>query len=113
VYEATCHGKHYYVTKDGTAALSEFTLAVQEIARVQYQALYYPRPVARTVKIIRESSPDGLDINSITITVDRHGWVTQGVGSYSNLDPNQPRPRLDNVVTDANLRSAISNTKSQ
>lgn len=131
VYEATCRGTRVYVTKNGIDGLSEFAIALESIARVDFSTIYFPKPVSRTIKLtqrlvaVKEAScgeakpddvprvaTDALRINSISITVDENGWVTPGVGKYSALNPDQPKVRVDNVGVNADLRSAISNAKS-
>ena len=124
-FKACCNGRQVYVTEEGMEGLSELTIAIQEIARTDFTTVYYPRPVSRSVKIAgviaqtdgkKQASPGWLappfHINSITVTVDEHGWVTPAANEYSMLNPNQPKARLDNVGVDATLRSAISNAKS-
>lgn len=106
-YKAGCHGKHVWVTEEGKAGLSQFTLVLQDIARASCDAVHYP-PVTTTEVMI--SAPQGktatnlpAGVSKVTVYVDQNGYVTPGNGVASLPRKN----RTDNVGNDADLKSAV------
>lgn len=105
---AGCHGCYVWVGADGMRGLSEFTLVMQKIARVDFASVYFPQAQTRTVKMSLDTHVDGL-IADVTVYMDADGVLTSG----QNLPAIPIKGRLDNVGKYAELKSVINaSTKS-
>jgi len=121
-YWAGCDGKYVWVGPEGMEGLSQFTLIIQAIARIDFSTLFYP--MAQTRTIIRHipidsqrrtvasfdpfagtrsatSNPPQL---SVTVYVDQDGLLTPG----ANLPAIPPKVRYDNVGQYSQLTSVIN-----
>jgi hypothetical protein len=90
---------------DEVKSLTEFSLILQGIARVGIATTYFPQPT--TYKVVFKSK-NGQKEYDATVYVDPHGLLVSG----QNTAAIPLRARMDNVASDANLRSQIANAKS-
>jgi hypothetical protein len=111
-YHAHCGKTYVWVMPDGIAGLSDFTLALQGIARVAIASVYFPLPQTRILKTetsVPDAANPGHQIKeTITVYVDEHGHLVPGPG----LPAVPLKVRVDNVGTTAELRSQIIAAKS-
>jgi hypothetical protein len=105
-YKAHCGHTWVWVDADGTEGLADFTLVIQDIARVNINSptLFYPLPLPSPLRFRTwpdYTAPDG---RAFTVT------ATVAVAPDGRLVPDQPyyRWRADNVGADAHLRSIIN-----
>jgi hypothetical protein len=104
-YWAGCGGKFVWVGPEGMAALSEFVLILQQIARADLGSAYFPRPVTRTIRIPFQSGGLlGGGTATATLYVDEEGRLTPG----QNARAIPIKARQDNVGTSSELRSVIN-----
>jgi hypothetical protein len=108
-YKAHCRGTWVWVMPDGIKGLAEFTLILQEIAHVNINSLTVfvvqptPSDFSFLTTPLETCGPDG---KPMTVKVAAVVPVNCGL----EIVPNLPyyRLRLDNVGSDAHLRSQIS-----
>jgi hypothetical protein len=104
-YWAGCAGKYVWVGPEGMAALSEFVLILQKIARVDFSTAYFPRPQTRKIKQNLEFSEGGKTyFATATFYLDEQGLLTPGDG----LPAIPVKTRTDNVGQNSDLRSVIN-----
>jgi hypothetical protein len=103
-YWAGCGGKFVWVGEEGMAALSEFVLILQQIARADFGTAYFPPPVTRTIQIPFGIAALGGATATATLYVDEQGWLTPG----ANMAAVPIKARRDNVGLSAELRSVIN-----
>jgi hypothetical protein len=104
-YSAGCGGKFVWVGPEGMAALSEFVLILQQIARADLGSAYFPPTVTRTIQTpFPIAGVLGGETATATLYLDQEGWLTPG--------PNAPaipiKARRDNVGLSSELRSVIN-----
>jgi hypothetical protein len=91
-----------WVMPNNVDKLTKFTLVIQEIARVVITSAYYPQPMTRKL-VVKDN-----DNRTITAFVDMNGFLTPAEkGTALPL-----RVRMDNLASEAALRSQIANSKS-
>jgi hypothetical protein len=100
-YKAHYHGRWVWVNADGVESLSKFCLVLQTISRAKTAEAYFPQPETRKITFT-DTSHGGMKIQ-VTAYVDRQGRLVAGDGKYAEPVKN----RLENVPSDANLRSQI------
>jgi hypothetical protein len=104
-YCAGCGGKYVWVGPEGMAALSEFVLILQQIARADLGSAYFPKTATRTIQIpFTVQGVLGGGIATATLYIDEMGRLTPG----ENLPAIPIKARRDNVGLSAELRSVIS-----
>jgi hypothetical protein len=106
-YWGSSHDAYVWVMPDGVQSLTNFTLIMQEIARVQLASTYYPPAVTRKVLINVTDPVTGLG-RAVTAYIDAKGFLVSGDGAAAIQLP----VRRDNVANDPALRSQIANAKS-
>jgi hypothetical protein len=111
-YRANCGDHYVWVMSDGVQCLSDFTLALQAIARVAIGSVYYPLPPTRSVNtkisIPNPSNPNQPYSAQVTVNVDDRGQLVPGPG----LTAIPLKVRIDNVGVFAELHSQIVAAKS-
>jgi hypothetical protein len=100
-YSARCGDTSVWVVPNDVEELTKFTLVTQEIARVVVTSTYYPQPA--TQKIIVKN-----DTGKVTVYVYLKGFLVPADKGTAI----QQRARMDNLASDAALRSQIANSKS-
>jgi len=94
-----------WVTPDGLQSLADFTLVLQDIARINSNSptLFYPLPLPSPLRFVTRAytGPDGRQFEvSALLAVDADGHLVRDQPYY--------RWREDNVGADAHLRSQIN-----
>jgi hypothetical protein len=91
--------QYVWVEPDGLEALSEFSLIIQRIARMQLGSVLYPSQSTTQVKF-------GNDEASITANFD-----TYNLPSNASASAYPVKGRVDNVGTNSELKAVINATK--
>ena len=76
-YWAGCGGKYVWVGPEGMAALSEFVLILQQIARADLGSALAPQPLTRTVETTFAIAGEKVKAKA-TLYLDENGWLTPG-----------------------------------
>jgi hypothetical protein len=87
--------------------LSEFLLILQKIARADFASAYYPKTRTRTIQqnfAFTERPSGDIYWATATIYLDENGFLT----SAANTPAIPVKARVDNVGTNADLRSVIN-----
>jgi len=105
-YQASCNDTCVWVMPEGIGGLSQFTLIMQDIARLYVDAFYYPRPQTITVKI--PNIPDSIKIAGKTVS----GHTTATILVDSEGNPTPLKIHNDNVGLDGHLKAQINAAKS-
>jgi hypothetical protein len=104
-YSAGSGDTFVWVGPEGMAALSEFVLILQKIARVQLPTAYYPRTQTRMIQKnfgFHEGADDF--IAAVTFYLDEKGILT----TAANTPAIPVKKRIDNVGTNSDLKSVIN-----
>jgi hypothetical protein len=98
-------GKFIWVGPEEMSALSQFTLIIQEIARVDLDSVYHPKTRTRMIKKDFEYTELGRSrIGRATIYLDENGVLTSAADTAAI-----PRKmRTDNVGSNSDLKSIIN-----
>jgi hypothetical protein len=130
-YKAHCCDTYVWVTPDGLAGLSQFTLVVLDIATVYPQSLVLPQPKAK-VDLTIPNAPD--NSNKITeqwqvcqepnasgtIKISRPSYIRQSTTQFPDILPDQfivlppvPTPKLESAsAASPGTRSTAAETNS-
>ncbi len=104
-YWARCGDTSVWVLPSDVEELTKFTLIIQEISRVVVTSTYFPQPATR--KIVASTEING-EKEKATVYVDLNGFLVPADRGTAI----QQRVRMDNLASDAALRSQIANSKS-
>jgi hypothetical protein len=115
-YWSGCHGQYVWVGPEGMACLSQFSLILQSIARVNFGSVYYPQPQLNRTLVWQipidphepNNAPDPKKAAtaSVTVYLDQNGLLAPG-----NNQPAIPlKNRVDNVGQDSALKAVINVT---
>ena len=104
-FVAKCEDTFVWVGAKDLGSLTEFSLILQSIARADFNSVFYPRPLTRTVQKEFNFRLSNEEYHgSATFNVDRNGFITAGPGQPSL----PPKARIDNVGLNADLKSVIN-----
>jgi hypothetical protein len=103
VYKAHYQGRWVWVTAENVAALSQFSLLLQKVARIKTDETYFPKPNTRTITF-KDATDRGGKTVTVTAYVDARNYLVSGEGAYAE----PVKRRLENIGTDSNLRSQIN-----